>query len=215
VRLRIPILDRGTRRQPVTDAHEVEVRPLQPSDAGAVARDLRHRVIVADRLARQARRECVYAVAWDRGRPVGQALLHWRRPAAMGVGEEVDRLPYLEDLFVLPYERRRGVGTALLTAVEGMARAHDEPGISLAVSLDNHEARRLYDRLGYVEAGTPPRRQPTSQHSVDGSVRNCEETVVDLVRWLRGGADQPAAASGDEGSQRTGKLTDRAMKQSS
>jgi ribosomal protein S18 acetylase RimI-like enzyme len=149
-----------------------------------VARTLRHPVVVEDRLTRQARGDCLYAVAWEAGHPVGQALLHWRRPPAVAVGTPLDGLPYLEDLWVLSEARRRGVGTALLRAAEAAVAARGFPGLSLAVSVGNDTARRLYDELGYVEAGLSPRRQPTSEQALDGSTRSFEETVVDLVRWV-------------------------------
>ncbi|MGA8015274.1 MAG: GNAT family N-acetyltransferase [Candidatus Dormiibacterota bacterium] len=162
----------------------VDVHALAPAEAGAVVRTLRHPVIVEDRLERQARGDCVYLIAWERGRPVGQTLLHWRRPPTVWVGSAIDRIPYVEDLFVLPEARRRGIGSALLEAAAEAAASHGDPGLSLAVSVENHTARHLYDQRGYAEAGIAPRRQPTSEQSLDGSTRSFEEVVVDLVRWL-------------------------------
>jgi GNAT superfamily N-acetyltransferase len=166
------------------DPGSPEVRSLRAGDAVAVGRSLRHPVVVADRLARQARGECLYLIAWDGGQAVGQVLLHWRRPLMLAVGPGVDGLPYIEDLFVHPEARRRGAATALLEACHALAAGRGYTGISLAVSLDNAPARRLYTRLGYVDAGVPPRRQSTAEHEADGRVRSSEEVVVDLVRRL-------------------------------
>lgn len=184
----------GTGRTPA----QVEIRPLAAADAGAVSGALRHRVVVADRLDRQRRDECVYAIAWDGDRPLGQALLHWRRPPALAVRPDLDALPYLEDLFVLPAERRRGIATALLGACLAAAQARGCPGITLAVNVENRVARRLYDRLGYRQPGTAPRRQPTSEHHLDGTLRASVETVIDLVRPITG------TRSGGVGSERSG-----------
>ncbi|HXZ99317.1 MAG TPA: GNAT family N-acetyltransferase [Candidatus Binatia bacterium] len=162
----------------------LEIRSLRPDETDAVARVLRHRVIVADRLARQRRGECLYQIAWGVGRPVGQVLVHWRRPPAVAVAESLDALPYLEDLYVLPEVREQGVASALLAATERAAAERGHPGLTLAVSLDNAVARRLYADRGYVEAGLPPHPQATSEHGADAVVRNLEEMVVDLVRWL-------------------------------
>lgn len=178
----------------------VEIRPLQAADVDAVSATLRHRVVVADRLQRGRRGECLYAIAWDGTRPVGQALLHWRRPAALAIRPDLDELPYLEDLFVLPAERRRGVGTALLAACLAAARARGDPAITLAVNVENHAARRLYDRLGYRRPDTPLRRQPTSEHLLDGSMRTAEETVIDLVRSVEDVRPDEAAPEGTTGS---------------
>jgi len=45
--------------------------------------------------------------------------------------------------------RGRGIGTALLLAVEGWARAQDLDGLVLDVAAENEDAERLYRRLGY------------------------------------------------------------------
>lgn len=162
----------------------MEVRLLRPDEAAAVAATLRHRVVVADRLERQRRDECLYLVAWEGGTPVGQALIHRRRPSALAVAGIVDSLPYIEDVFVLPEWRNRGIGTALLEAAESAAAARGDRGVSLAVSTGNANARRLYTRLGYVDAGVPVHRHATTEPSYGGEGQSGNETVVDLVKRL-------------------------------
>ena len=162
----------------------VDVHPVRPEEAAAVGACLRHRLVVSDRLARQGRGECLYLVAWEGGAPTGQALLHWRRPQALTTIPGLDGLPYLEDVFVLPERRDRGIGTALLAAAQEAVATRGATGITLAVSVTNHGARRLYERLGYFDPGIPPHRQSAAEHGPDGVVRSGEETVVDLVRWL-------------------------------
>ena len=55
-------------------------------------------------------------------------------------------------LAVHPAFRRQGIGTALLRALAGTARAEGFPGISLSVSPAN-PARRLYERAGFRKVG--------------------------------------------------------------
>lgn len=55
----------------------------------------------------------------------------------------------LHDLAVLPAARRRGVGDALLRALEERAREAGYCRITLEVRADNHGARALYRRHGY------------------------------------------------------------------
>ena len=159
----------------------MDVHPLRPDEAAAVGAALRHGLVVSDRLARQRRGECLYLVAWRAGAPIGQALLHWRRPEALASAPGLDGFPYLEDVFVLGESRNRGIGTALLKAAEDAAAKRGATGIALAVSVANHRARRLYERLGYVDSGAPPHRQSAAEHGPDGMIRSGEETVVDLV----------------------------------
>jgi len=55
----------------------------------------------------------------------------------------------IHDLAVVPGRRGGGVGRALLTAVEGHARAAGCCKLTLEVQDDNHPARLLYERFGF------------------------------------------------------------------
>ena len=57
---------------------------------------------------------------------------------------------FLHYLFVAPAARGEGIGSALLA----YARSHYGAPHSLKVDVPNEAARRFYERLGYVEAGT-------------------------------------------------------------
>ncbi len=52
----------------------------------------------------------------------------------------------------MPWRRDpgHGIGTALILASEQEARRREVTVLGLAVELQNHGARRLYERLGYV-----------------------------------------------------------------
>ncbi|MEO7731851.1 MAG: GNAT family N-acetyltransferase [Kofleriaceae bacterium] len=56
---------------------------------------------------------------------------------------------HLENLYVDPAAQRRGVGAALLAEVEARVRARYE-AITLRCLLANPDARRLYERNGYL-----------------------------------------------------------------
>ena len=55
----------------------------------------------------------------------------------------------LNDLFVQPEARRRGVAVALLQAAAAHARAIGVAGMSLSTALDNAPAQKLYESLGW------------------------------------------------------------------
>jgi ribosomal protein S18 acetylase RimI-like enzyme len=55
----------------------------------------------------------------------------------------------IHDLAVLPGQRGRGIGHALLAAAETQARADDCCKLTLEVLEDNLPARRLYERFGF------------------------------------------------------------------
>ncbi|MCZ8251191.1 MAG: GNAT family N-acetyltransferase [Hylemonella sp.] len=56
----------------------------------------------------------------------------------------------LNDLYVVAAERGRGVATELINHAIQMARAHGVDFITLETAAANHQARQLYERLGFV-----------------------------------------------------------------
>jgi ribosomal protein S18 acetylase RimI-like enzyme len=58
---------------------------------------------------------------------------------------------YVHVLATYPEYRGRGQGTALLGIADGFAERASKPALSLIVSDTNVDARRLYERCGYVE----------------------------------------------------------------
>lgn len=144
----------------------------------------RHPVLVGDRLARQEGSETVYLVAWEDGCPVGQALLHWRRPRAERVAEELRELPYLEDVYVPHDMRNRGAGTQLLEAAVETVRRSGGDRLTLAVNVDNTGARRLYGRAGFVEAGVPVHPQTFWHYNPDSVLHSHDENVIEMVCHL-------------------------------
>ena len=57
----------------------------------------------------------------------------------------------LEDLFVVPAGRRKGVATALMTYAENFARETGAERLTLATAHDNRQAQSLYLSLGYLK----------------------------------------------------------------
>lgn len=60
---------------------------------------------------------------------------------------------YLEDLFVTPAARRRGIGRALMLNAEQFARSTGAERLTLSTAHDNHAAQALYRSVGYVRDG--------------------------------------------------------------
>jgi ribosomal protein S18 acetylase RimI-like enzyme len=60
------------------------------------------------------------------------------------------RYAYVDDIVVVEEARRRGVGTALLRAVEALARDHGADGMALDTQADNAAALHFYrEHMGY------------------------------------------------------------------
>jgi GNAT superfamily N-acetyltransferase len=149
----------------------ISITRLTPGDVAEVDRHL-----PLNRLCQQVEEGSTYLIARDDGRPVGHAHLAWR-------GTHLG-LPEIQDVFVLPQHRRRGIASRLTRAAEDEARAEGWDRISLSVSRDgNPQARRLYDKLGYVDAGAEPVRV-LGTIMLRGLPIDVDDTLVYLVRGL-------------------------------
>jgi GNAT superfamily N-acetyltransferase len=121
----------------------IEVRELRPDELASA-----YAVLPLHRL--DPERPSAYLVAWEGGEPVGHVHVAW---AGTKLG-----VPALQDMFVVPARRGRGIGTALVQEAERRAAARGHRTTSLGVSEFNPDAQRLYERLGYVRAAVRPER---------------------------------------------------------
>lgn len=149
----------------------MSIRELEPSDVQHVDRFLP--------LSRLSDRTCdasTYLVAWDDREPVGHAHIAWTG-THLGV-------PEIQDVFVVAERRRQGIASQLTRAAEARARARGWETISLSVSQDgNRPARRLYAKLGYVEAETDPVRV-SRELVLRGQRIEVDDTLVYLTKRL-------------------------------
>ncbi len=107
-----------------------------PADEG------RAREFIAQRLTRG---ESAIFLAYDGGSPAGFTQLY---PGFSSLDQA--RQWTLEDLFVTPAARNRGVARALLAAAEDLARATGAVRLILSTAITNANAQRLYESAGWV-----------------------------------------------------------------
>jgi GNAT superfamily N-acetyltransferase len=81
----------------------------------------------------------------EEGEPLGFATVYW-----MWSTSRAARIAIMNDLFVAPSARRRGVGEALIAACLDLARERGAVSLQWQTALDNHTAQALYDRVGGV-----------------------------------------------------------------
>jgi GNAT superfamily N-acetyltransferase len=149
----------------------VTVRVLRPSEVAYV--DSR---LPLSRLDQQLEQGSSYLIAWEDDQPVGHAHLAWKG-THLGV-------PEVQDVYVLPERRSCGIATLLNHAAEQEVRGRGWDSISLSVSKDgNPAARRLYDRLGYVDAGVEP-VQVSGTIMLRGRPFEVDDTLVYLKKAL-------------------------------
>jgi GNAT superfamily N-acetyltransferase len=135
---------------------KLQIRPGADAELPALVEALGERPFFVDRLARQHQERGVLLVAWLGDRPVGDVFL-WRELADVPkVRRYLPGVPQLDHLEVMGPLQRRGIGTALIHAGEDTARRLGDEQLALGVGLANVDARRLYERLGYVDWGHGP-----------------------------------------------------------
>jgi GNAT superfamily N-acetyltransferase len=115
----------------------------------------------------------LYLVAWDCVDPVGHAHVRWTR-TTLGI-------PEIQDVFVRPELRRRGIATALTREAERRAVERGYEHISLSYGIANDAARRLYERLGYRNAGLQPQRVQ-GRVFMRGRPVEVDDTLIYLVK---------------------------------
>jgi ribosomal protein S18 acetylase RimI-like enzyme len=162
----------------------MEIRRASDGDLSALVAVLGQRHFFADCLARQRGGHGVLLVAWFDGRPVGDVLLSWEPADEPEVRRRLPGVPQLGHLEVLGPFRRRGIGTALIRAGEDTARRLGHERLVLGVGVDNAAARRLYERLGYVDWGHGTVVGTWQEHDHDGPPVTLSETLDTLVKRL-------------------------------
>ena len=138
-----------------------------------------------ERLGRQDAGKAVYLVAWCGKIPVGHVLLEWSGTTDEPIASQLLNCPNLEDLFVVPQCRAKGVGSRLLQEAEARARQESYPRIGLGVAVDNIGARRFYQRHGYEDAGFGEYKSGGGYVDRDGKDQTWEEICHYLVKLIQ------------------------------
>ena len=102
---------------------------------------------------------------------------------SVSVNEREEFFGYLHlfALDVAPSLQSRGIGTRLIERVEEESRSRGLGGVYLEVSIENHGARRLYERLGYEPDGKPFLNS-YFRYDEEGTREEVIETLVRLVK---------------------------------
>lgn len=126
---------------------------------------------IQERLDKQANGEVEFLVLENNGRLVCFGLLKWHGKSSP------PEYPDMEDLYTMESERGKGYGSQLIVEMEMRALKKGCKKIGLAVNPTlNPRAKRLYERLGYVETGEPA--------YLDGVYNGTEDWVIDMEKNL-------------------------------
>jgi ribosomal protein S18 acetylase RimI-like enzyme len=107
--------------------------------------------------------------------PVGQVVVVW------GGKANHPYFPDLQSLRVHPAFRGQKIGSCLLEAAEKLSAARGHHRVGLSVGIDNPQAQRLYERLGYERLGEPY-DDSWSYDDAQGREVVQIERVIDLVK---------------------------------
>jgi [ribosomal protein S18]-alanine N-acetyltransferase len=141
----------------------MEIRPLATEEVETVGAVLGlHRLEQGDGF---------YLVAWEDREPLGHAYLALTDP------------PELQDVSVRLEHRRRRIASALSLAAQEAAKARGFDRLTLTVSVDNEPAQALYEALGFVDAGVPPKRVQGTIELRTGPIE-VEDTVLTWEKRL-------------------------------
>jgi ribosomal protein S18 acetylase RimI-like enzyme len=175
-------------RQPERDARQGRGAHVRQPDGGRIdVRELTEAELprVDARLPLSRLDEAqTYLVAWEGEEPVGHAHVSWEG-TTLGA-------PEIQDVYVLPEARGRGIGTELSRAAEELVRERGRARVSISASVTNERALRLYRRLGYRDAGLGP-QQVQGTIVIRGKPVEVDDTLVYLVKSL--GVDPGPARS--------------------
>jgi GNAT superfamily N-acetyltransferase len=163
----------------------MEIRPASAGDLDPlVAVFGAERRFFAGCLAMQEAGGGVLLVAWLDGGPVGDVFVNLGPADEPEVRRHLPGVPTLVHLEVLGPRQRRGIGTALVRAGEDTARRLGHDRIALGVGLDNPGARRLYERLGYIDWGRGHIVTSWREHRPGSAPVTVTETIDMLVKRL-------------------------------
>jgi L-amino acid N-acyltransferase YncA len=152
------------------------IRPARASDAPALAALLNHWILtttvtftpvpktegdILDMIAAKTGSGHAFLVAEEDGQLIGQASYGQFR-GGPGYATCMEH-----SISLLPGTHRKGLGRALLTAIEDQARAHGAHQMIAAISGENEGGRAFHARMGYRDIATIPEAGFKFGHFID------------------------------------------------
>jgi ribosomal protein S18 acetylase RimI-like enzyme len=156
----------------MTEGPRTEIQRAKMSDAPAVAQ-LLHDFnteyedytpgvpALTERIRELLADEAIVALLAD-DPPLGFALFRLR-PSLWSKAEDT----YLEELYVIPTQRRRGIGAALLDTAIELARQMGADHFELTTGEDDQAARALYESRSFTNREGGPNGPPMLYYELD------------------------------------------------
>ena len=173
---------------------EPHVRPARSADLVRFAAALGDLRFLSERMARQRAGLGVLFLAWLGTHPAGDVYLWLEEAEEPPIRHHLPGVALLTHLEVRDGLRGRGIGRALVRAVEQHLAERGHERVALAVRTDNPRAARLYRRLGYRDWGHGEVTCYATTPQPDGAP--IEEQCHVLVKELTPAPPAPRAGPG-------------------
>ncbi len=164
---------------------KVSIRVATEDDLPALKEVFDQGFFFAERLERQRHGRGELRLAFWRQVLVGDIYLWWEPAQEAELQAALPGVPLLQHLEVRDSYRNRGIGRALVADAEVRLLEDGHNRVALGVDLVNHDAARLYKRLGYTVWRQQPILTVREQFHPDGSrsvtPEWCRIYVKDLV----------------------------------
>ena len=167
--------------------NQIEVRPIREDEIGALCeaegdKSEENFQYYQRYLTWQKEGECTFLIALLNGEIAGYVfVLYQDRWGSMADA----RQPGLADLNVFPWNRRCGVGNALLEKAEEIAASYgDSLHLDVHVTATAGQAHRLYFRRGYLPDGRGVYHKYKQYDAALGEV-NLEDLTLLLIKSLK------------------------------
>jgi GNAT superfamily N-acetyltransferase len=165
-------------------APDLVITTANDEDLPALTRALGQERFFRDRLQRQRESHGVVLVAWENGAAVGVVYVWLGEAEEPELRELLPGVPLLNHLEVVEARRNSRIGTRIVAAAEGFLAERGFDRVALGIRLDNHNARRLYERLGYKEWAYGEVETSYVVFLADGGQGRCPELCRILVKDL-------------------------------
>lgn len=134
----------------------------------------------------QEKGEGLYLIAWNDNIPIGHFLLRWSGPQDVSVTNKINitNSAFLEAGLTIDEYRRMGVATAIILEAERLAKVKGCTHIGLEVGVENPEAKRLYESLGYKDWGYGEFKISWEYIDYDGNKAIDSEIVIFMQKSL-------------------------------
>jgi GNAT superfamily N-acetyltransferase len=162
----------------------MEVRPCSTRDLERVrAQWPSYDDVAGWHYERQHDGSATFLVCWKGAEPIGWALVQWRGCVGENARVAFPRCIEVNHLQVRAQWRGHGAGSAILAAAEQRVRERGLSQLADSDGLENLDAARLYQRLGYRPTGVLDDCS-YSWHDEDGARHDELETSQLLVKNL-------------------------------